>query len=115
MTFTPDGDGESEVIFSGGYQRDHLFEGRLHFESEDSSDNSDNSDTLAIIEVLQAQDSGVFTIRDNQDNLVMVVTLEMAGEWPSTSCLSGGPAFHALLIHRIYNVNRSVSPTLSTF
>ena len=91
-TFTYSEDGDIEVISSNGYERQSHFGSRLYFSHLPLQ-------THVEIDHLEVQDSGVFKMQDDKNNLVMMVNLEVEGEWPSTSCLSG--AIHALLTYHL--------------
>ena len=91
-TFTSSYDGDTTIISSDGYERQSHFGGRLYFSHSPLQ-------THVEIDDLKVQDSGVFKMQDDKNNLVMMVNLEVEGEWPSTSCLSG--AIHALLTYHL--------------
>ena len=81
VSYTSADDGETMVISNEESETPHHFDRRIQLRST-------RQYNYLEIDDLKAWDSGVFYIQDDQANLAVRVTLEVAGEWPPTSCLS---------------------------
>ena len=109
VSYTNADDGDGWVISNEEYKTTRHFDRRMQLRSTQQY-------TYLVIDDLKAWDSGVFYIQDDQANLAVKVTLEVAGEWPPTSCLSGGPTVRALLTHRLdITLTRMSSRRLALF